>query len=175
MKRDHVLIPTTFEIFSSTGAVAKLYDISCLYHISPDLFSTIKQPLYAAWVNVSSEITIQEITPIISTFVAPEVILADHYFISNPSGSGISPVWDFRATQRFHGQADAVLVGKSSGTVVAPVDPSDNINWLRIANASGDIADEVYRIDTIGGQSPTSVSLILLLFKGDRSLMLVPS
>ena len=55
-----------------------------------------------------------------------------------------------------------------------PVDPPNNINWLRVGKVAGDIADEVYRIDTIGGQPPTSVSLLLLLVGRDRSLMSSP-
>jgi len=142
--------------FTSTGAVAQLYDISCLYYSSPSLFSTIQEPLYNAWVNLSSEITVQQITAIIPFFLSPEITQADHYFISNPAGAGLSPVWDFRATQRFYGQEDAIIVGKGVGSVVPPVDPADNINWLRVGKVSGDIANEVYRIDTIGGQPPTS-------------------
>ena len=145
-------------IFSSTGAVAQLYDISCLSQSSPDLFTTIQEPLYDAWVNLTSEITVQEITAIIPALLSPDVILADHYFVPNPSGSGLSPVWDFRATQRFHGNQNAFILAAGVGSVAAPVDPAHNINWLRVRKVSGDIADEVYRTDTIGGQPPTSVS-----------------
>ena len=149
--------------FSSTGAVAQLYDISCLYHSSPDLFRTIQEPIYEAWVNLTSDITVQEITAVIPFLLSPEVIQADHYFIQSAAGTGLSPVWDFRATQRFQGQENAIFVGKGAGSVVSPVDPSENINWLRVGKVSGDIADEVYRIDTIGGQPPTtSVSVLLL-------------
>ena len=145
-------------IFSSTGAVAQLYDISCLSQSSPDLFTTIQEPLYDAWVNLTSEITVQEITAIIPALLSPDVILADHYFVPSPSGSGLSPVWDFRATQRFHGNQNAFILAAGVGSVAAPVDPAHNINWLRVRKVSGDIADEVYRTDTIGGQPPTSVS-----------------
>jgi hypothetical protein len=142
--------------FTSTGAVAQLYDISCLSQSSPDLFNTIQEPLYDAWVNLTSEITVQEITAIIPALLSPDVILSDHYFVANPSGSGLSPVWDFRATQRFHGNQNAFILGASTGSVAAPVDPAHNVNWLRLRKVSGDIADEVYRTDTIGGQPPTS-------------------
>jgi len=141
--------------FTSTGAVAQLYDISCLYHSSPTLFRTIQEPLYSAWVNLTSEITVQEIAAVIPALLAPEVIQSDHYFISNSAG-GLSPVWDFRTNQKFRGQDNAVFVGRGVGSVVPPVDPADNINWLRVGKVSGDIANEVYRIDTIGGQPPTS-------------------
>lgn len=149
--------------FSSTGAVAQLYDISCLYHASPDLFNTIQEPLYEAWTNLSSEVTVQQITAVIPALVSPEVILADHYFVPSPAGTGLSPVWDFRATKSFHDNPNAFMLGASAGSVVSPVDPSDNINWLRVRKVSGEVADEVYRTDTIGGQPPTSVTFLFLV------------
>jgi len=108
------------------------------------------------------DVTVQKITAIIPALLAPEVIQADHYFIPNPSGTGIAPLWDFRNTKRFHGKEDAFFVGAGVASVAAPTDPSDNINWLRITSILGGFADEVYRIDTIGGQPPTSVSSLSL-------------
>lgn len=144
--------------FSSTGAVAQLYDISCLYNSSPTLFKTIQEPLYEAWTSLTSEVTVQQITAVTPALLSPDLILADHYFVPNPSGTGLSPVWDFRATKRFYGNKNAYMLGASVKSVVPPVDPADNVNWLRLRKVSGDIADEAYRIDTIGGQPPTSVT-----------------
>jgi hypothetical protein len=158
-----VLKHILFGIFRSTGAVAELYDISCLYHSSPDLFATIQQPLYDAWANLTSEVTVQEIAAVAPLLISPDVILADHYFIPNAAGTGLSPVWDFRTTKRFQGDQNAFLVGVGAGSVAAPTDPSHNINWLRVGRVSGDAANEVYRIDTIGGQPPTSVGFPLTL------------
>ena len=136
-----------------------------MYRSAPDLFATIQEPIYNVWVNISQDITVQQITAVIPALLAPEVILADHYFIPNPAGTGLSPVWDFRATQNYQGKEDAFIVGATVASVAAPVDPADNISWLRIKEIAGDAADEVYRIDTIGGQPPTSVSLLLLWFR----------
>jgi len=148
--------------FSSTGAVAQLYDISCLHKSSPKLFATIQEPIYEAWIKMSDDVTVQEVTAIIPALLAPEVILADHYFIPNPAGTGIAPLWDFRTSKRFHEKEDAFFVGAGLASVEAPTDPSDNINWLRINSIAGGFGDEVYRIDTVGGQPPTSVSILLL-------------
>lgn len=133
-----------------------------MYHSSPALFKTIQEPLYEAWTNLSSEITVQQITAIIPTLLSPDVIQADHYFVPNPAGTGLSPVWDFRGTKSFHDNQNAYILGASAKSVVSPADPSDNINWLRIRKVSGDAADEVYRIDTIGGQPPASVTFLFL-------------
>lgn len=110
---------------------------------------------------MSQGITVQEITHVIPALLSPEVIQADHYFIPSPAGTGLSPVWDFRGTQKFQGKQNAIVVGTGVGSVVPPIDPPHNINWLRVAKVVGDIADEVYRIDTIGGQPPASVSTVL--------------
>lgn len=142
--------------FTSAGAVAQLYDISCLYKSEPNLFKTIQEPLYDAWVNLTSDITVQEIIAIIPALVNPDIIQADHYFLPNPSGSGISPVWDFRVAERFKDEVNAFILGQGAGSVAAPVDPAHNINWLRVREISGEIANEVYRTDTVGGQPPTS-------------------
>ena len=170
---DHMFTPTVFCASRSTGAVAQLYDISCLYQASPTLFQTIQQPLYEAWANMTSDVTVQQITAILPALLSPDVVLADHYFVPNPSGTGLSPMWDMRATKRFQGNQNAFMLGKSDGTVASPVDPSLNINWLRVAEASGDAADEVYRIDTLGGQPPTSVSIPSHQFRDCGSLMVI--
>ena len=84
------------------------------------------------------------------------MILSQHYFIKNDAG-GLSPVWDFRATQKFKGVANAVFVGKALANT-PDVDPTKNVPWLHLGKVSGDISDEVYRIFTVGGVAPSSVS-----------------
>jgi len=80
---------------------------------------------------MSQDVTVQEITHIIPALLSPEVIQADHYFIPNPAGTGLAPVWDFRTTKRFLGNQNAIFVGRGVGSVVPPVDPPNNINWHR--------------------------------------------
>jgi len=140
--------------YTSIGAVAELFDISCLQ--GTELFNTIQEPLFQAWANATSNITVQELIATIPAFVPADLILAQHFFIPNPAGAGLSPVWDFRATQRFHGVADALFVGKGVGALPDPVNPAVDITWLQVGRVSGSIADEVFRIDTVGGQPPTS-------------------
>lgn len=142
--------------FTSTGAVAELYDISCLYQYAPNLANTIHEHLYDAWTSLSPEITVQEAAAVVDALITPDIFLADHYFIPSPSGTGISPVWDLRRSKRFQGNENAFMLAASVASVVAPDDPSHNVNWLRLREVSGEAADEVYRIDTVGGQPPTS-------------------
>lgn len=123
-----VLQPLTSIICSrrSVGAVAALFDISCLYGKS-------------AFDNVPE--VYQE-----STY-----FLGEHYFIANPvTGTGISPKWDFAASG--HGY----VVGARSAGIPAPTGSQD-VDWLFLTSIQGSLADEIYRVDTRGGQPPASV------------------
>lgn len=101
--------------------------------------------------------------------VPPDTILAQHYFIPNSAG-GISPIWDFRATPRFKGVDDAVFVGKVLSNTTS-ADPTRDIALLHLGKVSGDILDEAYRIFTVGGVPPSSVSFLV---HGRRFSCLIP-
>lgn len=146
---------------SSAGAVAELFDISSLASVNSGLVYTIHDTLFDFWNgSQSGNATIQQLIDELSSVAPAGAILAQHYFIENETG-GISPVWDFRATPKFGGIADAVLVGKTLANV-SDVNPTQNIPWLHVGKVSGDIADEVYRIFTVGGVPPSSVSFLSL-------------
>lgn len=84
------------------------------------------------------------------------MILSQHYFNKNAAG-GISPVWDFRAAENFKGVENAVFVGKALANT-SDANPTKNVPWLHLGKVSGEISDEVYRILTVGGVAPSSVS-----------------
>ena len=143
-----------FVSYSSVGAVGELFDISCLY--GSTLFNTIQEPLFEAWSDLSPEITITEAISFLPYAVPLDLIQAQHYFIPNPAG-GLSPTWDFRASQRFNGVSNALFVGATSASLPDPVNHTANVAWLDVGHVSGDIATEVFRVSTVGGQPPTSV------------------
>lgn len=101
-----------FYIFSSTGAIAQLHGISCLYYASPTPSGTIQEPLHDAWVSLTSEITVQPLAAFVPALLFPEVVEADHYFIPKPIWMGLPPFWDFGTNQKVHGQENAVLAGR---------------------------------------------------------------
>lgn len=121
------------------------------------MFSTIQEPLFAAWENLTDGYTVQQAIEFLPAIVPADLILSQHFFQPNAAG-GVSPVWDFRATAQFSGSEDAFFVGKGKSSLPAPVDPANNINWLDVSNVAGSIATEVFRVSTLGGQPPTSVS-----------------
>ena len=47
---------------------------------------------------------------------------------------------------------------EAHGSLPSPQDPSTDVAWLHVVNVLGDIASDVFRFDTVGGQPPTSVS-----------------
>ena len=110
--------------------------------------------MFAAWEAAPAGITAAEV---IST-LAPlhlRFILGQHYFIANPVA--LSPKWDFTSASEA-GHADAFVIGARTGDIPAPTDPSTNIDWLSLKNAGGDLADQIFRVETRGGQPPASVS-----------------
>ena len=100
---------------------------------------------------------------------APEpFVLGQHYFIPNPiTGSGLSPKWDFTSAA-LAGNANAFVVGAKTGDVPAPTGASD-VDWLSLKNVQGELATQIFRVATKGGQPPSSVrsgnlgSMILFL------------
>jgi len=142
-------------VFVSTGAVAELFDISCIASSNSALLSTIDNDLFNLWNSSrAGDVTIQQLIQALPNVVPDCTILAQHYFIQNSAG-GISPAWDFRATSKFQGVAGALFVGKSLANT-PDANPTKNIPWLHIGKVSGDISDEIYRISTVGGVAPTS-------------------
>ena len=103
----------------------------------------------------AGNVTVQQLIDTLPNTVVANSILGQHYFIDNGAG-GIAPVWDSRAIPEFQGVDDAVFVGKVLANVSDP-NLTENVSWLHLGKVSGDIADEVYRIFTVGGVPPSSV------------------
>ena len=70
--------------------------------------------------------------------------MGDHYFVSSPSGTGISPVWDFRAFGPFKGNANAMVLAAKVGDLPSPAG-SQNVDWLQLKSVSGELATQVRR------------------------------
>ncbi|KAH9886460.1 hypothetical protein C8Q73DRAFT_658233 [Cubamyces lactineus] len=139
--------------FTSTGAVAELIDVSCIVY-EPE-FSTIQDDLFNVWTNLVPA-SIQSIIELFHILDIPQ-ILAQHYFVPNPTtGQGLSPKWDFTSSGKFEGVKDAFIVAKGKGTLPAPTNATRDVAWLDVVQVKGDIASEVFRFDTVGGQPPAS-------------------
>ncbi|KAJ3982904.1 hypothetical protein F5890DRAFT_285570 [Lentinula detonsa] len=140
--------------YTSTGALADLFDVSCL--VGQSSFATLQSTAFAAW-NSSTSTSVSSTSDVLSSagVLSSPITLGQHYFITNPvTGSGLSPKWDF-TSNALAGNADAFVVATKVDDVAAPTGSAD-VDWLYLTNLTGTLANEVYRIDTQGGQPPAS-------------------
>jgi hypothetical protein len=80
-----------------------------------------------------------------------------HFFVTSPSGTGLSPEWDFTSVT---GNPNDFVIGAKVGDIPDPTgDPAFNIDWLALNAVEGQLASQIFRIDTVGGQPPASVCL----------------
>ncbi|GJJ11531.1 hypothetical protein Clacol_005764 [Clathrus columnatus] len=132
--------------FASIGAVATLFDASCIFEVIDDLTIKTITPL---------EIAID----ILQTALGKSpTILGHHFFIDNPTGAvGVSPTFDFRSNSE-RGNPEAFVVTSKSEDVKSPNNPTHNVDWLQLIAipGQGELASTIYRILTLGGQPPAS-------------------
>ncbi|KAF7332949.1 hypothetical protein MVEN_02400800 [Mycena venus] len=145
--------PTTAPLFVLLGVGVQNYSCSSTTSIyAPPEFASIQTTAFDAWSAAPAGTTA---TSIGSTVSAPD-LLGFHYFVPSPSGTGISPMWDFTSTGSFAGDSSAFVIGAKVGDIAAPTDPATNVDWLALNNVQGSLASKIFRIDTVGGQPPTS-------------------
>ncbi|KAF7363144.1 hypothetical protein MVEN_00666900 [Mycena venus] len=134
--------------FTSLGAVASLFDISCIQD-HPSDFNTIQTRAFDRWV-------IEENVPSSSIGADIKVPTVDgfHFFVPSPSGTGISPEWDFTSVT---GNPNDFVIGEKVGDIPDPTgDPAFNVDWLQLKAVEGQLASQIFVIDTVGGQPPAS-------------------
>jgi len=135
--------------YTSAGAVADLFDLSCLSKLTTP-FNDIQDLAYQAWKAAPPSLKLP----------GPSVgypLMGSHYFQPSPSGTGLSPVWDFRAASA-KGNANAFVLAAKVGDLPAPTGPND-VDWLQLKSVSGSLATQIYRTDTRGGEPPASCTV----------------
>ncbi|KAJ7736156.1 hypothetical protein B0H16DRAFT_1380142 [Mycena metata] len=137
---------STTSTYSSIGAVASLFDISCLDRTPA--FTTIQTTAFDVWSKAPPSVK--------ATSIGSTALLGYHYFVTSPSGTGISPMWDFTSTGKLAGNATAFVMAAKVGDMVAVTSPATNVDWLALDRVEGQLASKIFRIDTVGGQPPTS-------------------
>ena len=138
-KSMHWLI--AFITFSrSVGAVADLYDLSCLSKV-PAIFNNIQDVAYAAWKLAPPNL--KTLGPAVHSYP----LMGSHFFNTSPSGTGISPVWDFRAASA-KGNPDAYVLAAKLAVIPAPSGPSD-IDWVQLKAVTGALATQVCDIASV--------------------------
>jgi len=130
--------------FTSTGALATLFDVSCLAGY-PDVLAEIPEIVEDANGSIAGLTKLLGRTPL---------KLGQHLFIINPvTNSGIVPRFDFSSSQH---DSNAFVDATKTGGIPAPNDPANNVDWLQLTGFLGDLAKTVFRVNTNGGQPATS-------------------
>jgi hypothetical protein len=70
-------------------------------------------------------------------------------------------MWDMTSTT---GDTNAYVIGAKVGDIAAPTSPATNVDWLALNGVQGALATKIFRIDTVGGQPPTSVRIFNSLY-----------
>jgi hypothetical protein len=146
-------------MFSSAGAYAQIFDISCL--VGKPEFSRIADDAMTVWGKLPASASAAKIGALLTRVRSPS-LLGQHYFITNPvnATAGISPKWDF-TSGAFKGKSNAFIVAAKNAGMPALTGKQD-VDWLylqKLAGTTGELATEVYRTDTRLGQPPASVSI----------------
>lgn len=129
-----------------------MIDASALYSTTD--FDSAVDDLYSEW--LSSDETATAFLASGLLFSVPTPVLGQHYFITSPSGTGISPKWDFTADgDAFEADAAAYVIGAKTGSTNAP-NAARDVAWLYLTSVQGSLASTVYRIQTRGGQPPAA-------------------
>lgn len=144
---------------SSVGAVADLFDISCLYGSNgTEEFAKIQDDAFDIWQKCPSLDPSKSNlkNELLDKFKIP--LLGYHYFIIY--NGTLRPDFDFTSTGANKGILDAFVVAAKAVDVPAPNSVED-VDWLELKALAGKLANAVYRVDTRGGQAPTNVSSLL--------------
>ena len=118
-----------FFILRSIGAVASLYDLACISHC-PE-FDQVQDLADDLWNAFPANGT----PPMLSSF------MGNHYFINSSSGTGLAPVWDYRAGAA-KGNPEAFVLAAKVVDVPAPTSSND-VDWLQLKSVSGSLATQV--------------------------------
>lgn len=139
--------------FRGAGAVAELFDISCL--AKRPAFTAISDAAFNLWNAAPAELTQAKVSSAIRSLSLPGSV-GQHYFI--PTEGGTAPKWDMTSTGPNKGKADAFVVVAKAPGIPAPTGPKD-VDWLSLKATSGALATQVFRTHTRGGPPPPSVSV----------------
>lgn len=138
----------------SVGAIVQLFDITSLYP-GPS-FKDIQSDAYITW---AYNIIKNPLDPALAKLFANRYnvpVSGQHYFIK--SDGQLAPVWDFRSDGSTKGNQKAVVVAKVTGDITSPTHPTA-LDWQELSRVSGELADTIFRTDTIGGDPSPEVSI----------------
>jgi hypothetical protein len=135
-----------------------MFDISCLYG-QPE-FPTIQNDAFYDWDAFPSD------DPLEPALVEE---MKDHYGITIDGAyyfveqnGALVPVWDLTTNGPFAGNPNAIVFAQKFKNTPSPGGPA-NIDWVELKKVSGGLANVIYRVSTVKGQPPATVSSSLIL------------
>jgi len=136
--------------YSNVGAVARLFDASCLYGSKE--FLNIEIDVFDFWTNCPTESSSDsEMASLLKQHWNMDP-LADYYFVEQDNS--LVPVFDFRSTGQTTGNPNAIFFGAKNEVAPSP-DGDVNIDWVQQAHVAGGLANAAYRVFTVLGQPPS--------------------
>jgi len=150
---------TCFEpegIWANQGTTTEIFDISCLAGTAA--FDSISQTAFAAW-NASSVTNVADAGSVLSAAKVLEnpFTLGQSFQVTDPLQTReTSPIVDFAQSLK---NSQAFVIGDIVGDALdpnAPLNPDVNFNWFLFNGAEGTLAQQVYILNTFGGQAPVS-------------------
>lgn len=136
----------------SIGAVATLYDASCIASISSNLTAVVAETLYSirsdalpmmSWKTDPTD----DVSQMLEQVLAPYVT-GHHFFVNDTT-----PRFDLDTPNGMCGTMSASKVASSEPPATAQ---EDSIPWLFLKALQGQDYGEVYRLETVGGSAPPS-------------------
>jgi len=134
-----------------------LFEISCLFG-RPE-FSTIQNVAFDDWAASPST---NPLEPGLVQRMKDKYNLnveGQYYFVEQ--NNNLVPVWDLRSSGENAGNPNAIVFAEKVKSAPSPNGP-ENIDWVELKKVSGALANQIYRVDTVKGQPPsTTVSFSL--------------
>ena len=78
-----------------------------------------------------------------------------HYFVKQDDK--LVPVWDLTSSGENAGNRNAIVFAEKVKSAPSPDGP-ENVDWVELKKVSGGLSNQVYRVDSVKGQPPSTVS-----------------
>jgi hypothetical protein len=119
-------------------------------------FGPIQTDVFGVW-NTSNETDPFSSPGMVQQMQAQFNLTVDgqHYFVDQ--NSTLEAVWDLTSSGQFATNPGAIVFAHKVQTAPSPDGPN-NIPWVELKADSGQLADTIYRVNTVQGQPPGSVS-----------------
>ncbi|WVQ85920.1 hypothetical protein IAT38_008088 [Cryptococcus sp. DSM 104549] len=129
--------------YVSTGALANLFDVSCLYSLTAGKVDSAQ---------LSTQLPQIAFNMLKFPDAGPLPVAIHHLFVNTPGSTTAGAI-----SPEFVGASDKVVLSKVTAQD-APTDPATNVPWLQLKaiDGQGTLSKSVYRINTVKGQPPTS-------------------